>query len=106
MNGGTAEPDDLAPVLRPGRRPQRPVGSESEAPHADVAEVFKGTGGGIERLDAAARRDVNQPGPRLDGQALGEAVAVLREYGARLGIELQQGAAARRGPDRRARGIE
>ena len=60
------------------------VRGEGQAADPQVAEVAEGLGGGVEDLDAAARRDVDQAGARLDGQALRQAVAELAEDGARV----------------------
>ena len=74
---GCGESHDVVGVLRPGRCPQGAIGRECEAADADVAIVTEGLRRRIEDVNATARRNVNQPVCRVDGQGLRNAFAEL-----------------------------
>src|SRR5262249_44462318 len=67
---------------------------EGDAARAEVAVVGEGLAGRVEDLDAAPGGNEDPVIPRLDRQALSEAVAKSTEDRASLGVELDQWASA------------
>ena len=82
------EREDVA-AMRPARAPEGAVRGEGEVVDADVAEVAEGSRDGVEDLDAVAGGHVQRAVGRMDGERLGDAVAVVRQHRAAARIELQ-----------------
>ncbi len=100
------ELDDLPLIVRPGDGPQRPVRRKGETAHTDIAEMTERPGRRVEYLDAVARRDIDQSGPRLQRQALGQRVPEPVDHGPGAGVEFVERSTAGRGPDHVAAGVE
>ena len=83
------EADDLA-TLRPAAGPQLAVGGDREVVDAQITEMREAAGGGVEGLDAVARRHVEHTLRRVERQRLRQAVAVAVEDGEAGGVELEQ----------------
>ena len=85
-------------ALRPAGAPEHAVGSEGQVVDARVAEMPEAARHRIEALDAVAGRHIEKAAAGVEGECLGEAVAMAGQHRAAAGVELQQRAAAAGGP--------
>jgi hypothetical protein len=85
-------------AVGPAGTPQLAAGRKREIVDAIIAEMGERVRGRVEDLDAVTRGDEQQTAGRIHGERLRQALAVAPEHGIGDGIELQQRAATRGGP--------
>ena len=89
---------DQVTTLGPGAGPQRAVGRHGQVIDPHVAEVGEAALDRVEAVDAGTRRHVEHTLDGVEGQRLGDAVAIAVQDLQCAGIQLKQRTTARGGP--------